>query len=322
MNPLTILNNSLAEPSIQPTFIIERCLRSRLHTNQCQRCVQSCPTGALKVADHKISFAKSKCTSCMACVAVCPQDALLDSHHIEKLLGSLRPGKDIVISCERQKQSCFDEIILPCVGVVSKQLLAAIVLRGCTSITFQLSGCSQCCNEHVSKTFRRICQQLMEELDDLHPATVILSEQGEQLIHHEMGRRSYLKKLRQLVVGVSKETFSLTSDHLDDAPQKSRRIPFKTKLIKKTVMALDGDAQTQIVRLFNHKISLTKECTCCPLCKGICPTGAIKIGRSTQGKRFNFEMLDCSGCGLCVEFCKNNAISLHKGHSSTVGSKP
>lgn len=310
MGPLAFLNHSLAEPSVQPTLLIKRCLRSRLNTNQCQRCVQSCPAGALNVIDHKIYLDTSACTGCMSCVAVCPQDALVSDHDIEKLLGSLPAGKDIVISCIRQKQSCFDEITLPCVGIVSKQLLAAFVLRGCKSITFQISGCSECCNEDVSKTFRLICKQLLEELDDLHPSKVILSEKGEQLTLHEMGRRSYLTKLRQLVVGVSKNTFSFTSDHLDDGLKKSRRIPFKTELIRKTVMSLEGDAQTKIVRLFSHTVSLTKECTCCPLCKGICPTGAIKIERSGKEKCLNFEMLDCSGCGLCVEFCKNNAISL------------
>ncbi|MDX2511851.1 MAG: 4Fe-4S binding protein [Desulfobacterales bacterium] len=234
----------------------------------------------------------------------------MSDHDIEKLLGSLPAGKDIVISCIRQKQSCFDEITLPCVGIVSKQLLAAFVLRGCKSITFQMSGCSECCNEDVSKTFRLMCKDLLEELDDLHPSTVILSVKREQLTHHEMGRRSYLTKLRQLVVGVSKKTFSITSDHLDSGLKKSRRIPFKTELIRKIITRLEGDAQTKIVRLFSHKVSITKECTCCPLCKGICPTGAIKIERSGTKKWFNFEMLDCSGCGLCVEFCKSNAILL------------
>lgn len=310
MRPLAFLNHSLAEPSVQPTLLIKRCLRSRLNTNQCQRCVQSCPADALNVIDHKMYLDTSACTGCMSCVAVCPQDALVSDHDIEKLLSSLPAGKDIVISCIRQKQSCFDEITLPCIGIVSRQLLAVFVLRGCKSITIQMSGCSECCNEDVSKTFKLMCKQLLEELDDLHPSKVVLSEKGEQITDHEMGRRSYLTKLRQFVVGVSKNTFPITSEHLDDGLKKSRRIPFKTELIRKIITSLEGDAQTKIVRLFNHTISLTKECTCCPLCKGICPTGAIKIERSGREKYLNFEMLDCSGCGLCVEFCKNNAISL------------
>lgn len=315
MGPLTFFNNSLPEPSVLPTFIVERCLRSRLNTNQCQRCVQTCPADALNVLDRKIYFETSQCTGCMSCVAVCPQDALVSDHDIEELLGSFRAGKDFVISCMRQKRSSFDEITIPCVGIVSKQLLTAFILRGCRSITFQLGGCTECCNEDISKAFRLACKQLVEELEDLHPSIVIINEKQEQLIPHEMDRRSYFIKLKELAVGISKYTFSCTPDNLGDDLKKSRRIPFKTELIRKIVAKLDGDSQTKIVHLFSRTISLTEECNCCPLCKGICPTGAIKIEDSGHGKRFKFQMLDCSGCGLCVEFCKKNAISLNHFNS-------
>ncbi len=310
MGPLTFLNNSLSEPSAQPTFLVKRCLRSRLNSNQCQKCVQSCPTGAMTVIGAKIHCNASQCTGCMSCVAVCPQDALVGDHDIEELLVSLRAGKDVVISCMRQKQSCSDEITIPCVGIVSKQLLTAFVLSGCRSITFRLSGCNGCCNEDVSKAFRIECKQLLEALEDLRPSAVMLSEKKEQLVHHEMDRRSYLKKLREIAVGISQDTFPFTSDHLGDGLKKSRRIPFKTELIRKIVTNLDRDSRTKIIHLFSSTISLTEECNCCPLCKGICPTGAIKIEGSGKGKRLKFEMLDCSGCGLCVEFCKINAISM------------
>jgi len=36
------------------------------------------------------------------------------------------------------------------------------------------------------------------------------------------------------------------------------------------------------------------------------------LERSEQGKEICLEMLDCSGCGLCVEFCKRGALKLEK----------
>lgn len=310
MGPLVLYNRSLAGPSVQPTLLTKRCLRSRLNTNQCQRCLHSCQAGALNVIDQKISFDASQCTGCMSCVAACPQDALVSDYDMEKLPGSLGIDQDVVISCIHQKQSCNDEITVPCVGILSKELFTACVLRGCRSITFQLVDCSQCCNEKAAKAFRSSCRELLGELEELHPSTVIFNDKKERAIHHEMDRRSYMKKLRQLVVGISKNSFKFAPDHIAEAQGKSRRIPFKTKLIREIVTTLDRDSQKKVFHLFCHTISLTEDCTCCPLCKGICPTGAIKIECSAQVKYLNFEMLDCSGCGLCVEFCKNNAISL------------
>ena len=310
MKPLARNNSSLFASSCQPSFVIQRCLRTRLNTHQCQRCVENCSAGALKVLDRKISFEPSQCTSCMSCVAVCPQDALVSDFDIEKLLCSLHPARDVVISCVRQKQMNVDEITIPCVGIFSKQLLTASLLRGCRSIFFQLSGCADCPNGEISRAFKLTCQELFDVLEDLHPSTVVFREKEEQFTHHTMDRRAFLRKLRQLAGDISTNTLCFAPDSPPDDRARSRRVPSKTALIKKVLTNLDGDCQKTIIRLFAHSITLNDTCTCCPLCKGICPTGAITVDRCTEGKRLNFAMLDCNGCGLCVEFCKNNAISL------------
>jgi len=47
------------------------------------------------------------------------------------------------------------------------------------------------------------------------------------------------------------------------------------------------------------------------MCKGICPTGAISMEKVDEEKSLVIDNTLCSGCGLCVTFCKNDALRLH-----------
>ena len=41
----------------------------------CGRCTESCPAGALRMAEGKVVWDKEKCVSCDTCIKVCPNDA-------------------------------------------------------------------------------------------------------------------------------------------------------------------------------------------------------------------------------------------------------
>lgn len=310
MGPLTLFADFFSESPPQLAFFTERCLRSRLNTNQCQRCLESCLFGALSVNNRKITFNTAQCTGCMSCVAACPQDALSSAYDLDELLSALQTGADVVISCIHQAQNHPDEMTIPCVGILSKQVLAAMLLSGCRSVTFNLAGCAECRNRDVSNAFWIDCKQTAEKLSDIHSSKMIFVAQNEPSPNPMMDRRLYLTKLRDIAVDISKQSLLLRPGPPLIEAKSGRRIPFKTQLVRKMLTNINGESQRKILALFSHSLSINEDCNCCPMCKGICPTGAIKIDRSDQGKSLNFETLDCSGCGLCVEFCKNNALSL------------
>lgn len=312
METLTVFSNFFSQSAPQLQLYSQRCLRSRLNTNQCQRCLERCPSKALSVDNRKIALDVDQCTGCMACVAACPQDAFGCDHNLDQLLRSFQPGVDVVVSCMHQVQNHPDEITIPCVGILSKQVLVAMLLSGCRSVSFNIVGCSGCCNQYVSQDFMLNCNQIIEELSEINVAKVVVIEKREQLSLFKMDRRSYLTKIREIVVGVSKQKmFSNKSAPLAES-KAGRRVPFKTQLVKKALKKRDEASQKKILGLFVYSLSISEDCNCCPLCKGICPTGAIRIDRSEQGKKLKFEMLDCCGCGLCAEFCKINALSLER----------
>ena len=312
MGLLTLFTDFFCESPPQLALFSERCLRSRLSTNQCQRCLQNCLFGALSLNNGKVVLDSTQCTGCMSCVAECPQDALVCDYHLDELFSSQPAWTDIVVSCVRQAPNHPEEIAIPCVGILSKQVLAAIFLSDCKSVTINLVGCAACCNQPVSKDFLANCRQVMAEFSDINSTKMFLVEKREQLTNPGMNRRSYLSKIRDFAVDISKQGFFFRQVPPLAETKRSRRIPFKTRLVKKLLTNLPENSQKKILRLFGHNLSINASCNCCPLCKGICPTGAIKIDRSDQGKSLKFEMLDCNGCGLCVEFCKKNALSLKR----------
>lgn len=309
MGLLPIFAHLFSESPSQLALFSERCLRSRLNTNKCQWCVESCRFGALNVSNRKIVLDTAQCTGCMSCVAACPQDALVSDFDFGGLLNSFQKGADVVVSCIHQAQNHPEEITLPCVGILSKQVLAAMLLSGCRSVTFNLVGCEECRNREVSDAFGVECKQTDRKFSDIHSAKVIFVTQNKQSQNPTVDRRSYLKKLRDVATDVSKQSFLPNNAPPLSEVRNGRRIPLKTQLIRKLLTNLHGDSKKKIHVLFGRNLSINEECNCCPMCKGICPTGAIKIDRSDQGKKIRFEMLDCSGCGLCVEFCKKNALS-------------
>lgn len=312
MVSLALLANIFSEQPPLVALLPKRCLRKRLNTNQCQLCLDACPSGALSLAGREVALNQSTCSGCMSCVASCPQDALVCDYDLDELLCTLQEDRDVLISCVRQTQCQPDEITVACVGIFSRQMLAAIVAGGCGSVTFNMIGCSECCNRDASTAFVADCQMVIETLSHIQPSGLVVAHQNEQLQNNGVGRRLYLANIRKIIADATKKSF--TSDRTTPVQEKGtdRRVPYKTKLISNLIIGLEEESRTRILSLFGKSLSVNGECTCCPLCKGICPTGAIKIERSEQGKKLQFEMLDCSGCGLCVEFCKSGCLLLER----------
>ena len=311
MGPLTLLTNIFSDPSLLPVQYPGRCLRRRLNTNQCQRCVSSCPSGAVTLNDREIVVNEKKCTGCMACTAACPQDALESEYDLNELVHSCRGDSSIVISCARQKQAGPHEIVLPCVGILSKQVLSAILLMNSKSVVVNVSGCAGCCNQVASDNFIKDYSLITECLAERITTKTTLIHNKEQLHDIIVDRRLYLTNIRNIVTLVTKKKLAFNPTVQPDEKDTTRRIPLKIRLFKNLVAELDSEARKKLLKLFCPQLSINENCTVCPLCKGICPTGAIQIERAEGSKNLQFNSLDCSGCGLCVEFCKKNALSMY-----------
>ncbi len=308
-----------SEPSSQAALLPERCLRKRLNTNHCTRCLDVCPSSALGLKGREIVLDETKCSGCMACVSACPQDALVSDTDLDELLCLIKAGRDVIVSCVRQAQNQPAEVVVPCVGLFSKQFLTAIFVSDCRSVTFDMLGCSKCGNREVATAFMADHKLVIENLSDIAPSNLVIAQKSEKPQNAAIDRRSYLANFKKIIFGVTKKRFTSESPSANHQNNKGRRVPYKTKLVQNLIVGQRDDSRKRILSLLGNCLSVNDKCTCCPLCKGICPTGALNIERSEQGKKLKFEMLDCSGCGLCVEFCKKGALSLERSTSRLFG---
>lgn len=53
----------------------------------------------------------------------------------------------------------------------------------------------------------------------------------------------------------------------------------------------------------------TDKCRQCLLCAPFCPDSSIPV---KDGKRLDFDMMHCKGCGICVNICPFDAIDFVK----------
>ncbi len=63
---------------------------------QCYRCVQGCPTNALKIDDRKVKRIEERCILCGACYKHCPHDAIIAHTGVDQVVELLQKGEKLV----------------------------------------------------------------------------------------------------------------------------------------------------------------------------------------------------------------------------------
>lgn len=312
---LSLLKKLADEPP--PTVQAEpaRCLRRRLNTCDCRLCLDACAAGALSLDGRQLQLDARKCTGCMVCLAVCPGDALVGSWDLEGMLRQVRERAHsrVVISCIRQKRRTTEEMTVPCLGILGGEALVALGRSGCQSIDFDLAGCPLCVNRPAASRFLAILGQLQQLAAPVLSARLSVLETEREPPSETNGRRSFLAEIRSSLTILNPLSRRHISGELPASrPEKTRgrRVPIRVKIIERVLADTVGEEKEQLVSLCTHRLNTSQACDCCPLCTGICPTGALRLSGSGTDKQLLFTGARCSGCGLCAAFCRKGALSL------------
>ncbi len=293
-----------------------RCLRHRLSSSGCNRCLETCTAGALSWTDTGLVWNENKCTSCLLCVAACPTDALTCTRlTLSDLLPEMNDVEAPLLGCSL-KPHTRGHVRVPCLGLLADtELLLVLQLALGKEIRLNLSACGDCENGRIApellKTMTKVETLTRGLPGGLRPIYTpdLLNFQEKTLSRRDffifLNRRSKQKGLSL----VDRLRFS-------DEPGKygKKSLPKARQLILQLVAALPAAQRDMLSDQLFPELKITAQCTGCTACVGICPTGAL-TRPGTRGCAPDVNTERCTACALCTEFCRQQAIQVPQHHS-------
>ncbi len=313
MSLLTAIRNS---ETAAVAILTSRCLRYRFRHSSCARCLNECPARALRLEKGKIVLDAKRCGSCLACAAVCPTEALLVND--SSLAGDQDSSTDaepLSFCCEKGIRT-GKEIVLPCLGALSEEHLAAYAVRRPLGVQLRIAPCATCRTSFIPELLHRRLAALAGKLDGGISARIRLVDQKDENGHAgpAAGRRLFFRAFWALSRHTATETAATLRDEgRQEKAHAHKHRPSRFSLLRRTMAVTPDPAMVQALARLFFTLRANEACTFCGRCAGMCPTGAIKNSREEDQKRLHFLWPNCSGCGLCLEACGPRALTLVAG---------
>ena len=301
-------------------FISRRCLRNRLQGNGCSRCLDECPVQAISLEQGSgVRIDQKRCVGCLACTAVCPVEALLGKDQRLSVWPAKAAGREALRLCCEKAIVSGEEIILPCLGALAEEHLAALAagVGAGKGVRLSLIKCGDCRAESVREILARRLANLESRLGSggiTGAVRLLLEEEEGGELAESASRRAFFKAFREISFHAATETMAaLQADPTQKEQHAHKHQPGRLAQLRQAVADADDPAvRAALLRLF-FTLNVSEECNFCGACAGMCPTGALKNVREDEGKRLEFAWALCSGCGLCLEFCRKKALTLVAG---------
>lgn len=263
-----------------------------------------------------LSFDSEKCTGCMRCEAVCPNDAFSTDLDMPKLLKNVQALKMVVLSCRKKEQFAPQQRIY-CIGAFSDSLLAAMNSLAKGKIFLDATQCVSCTNGHCQEKINLSLRALSAKnsaSDKIPRIKLITDETQLPEVDNKTSRRFFLKGTGRAIADFGFETYSRAIQKNDKGKHESLKGPVKNSVVLQ--YAFDNTAEEEdrkYIKTFFYTVQADEQCNLCPVCSGMCPTGALKRVNENGEKHLVFKSSDCSGCGLCRDFCKKQSLSISRG---------
>ena len=307
------------------SFLKNRCFHGRSRTNDCRRCLEVCPVGAVQSLGRKIAVNHYLCQGCGSCALICPADAIrVVQPSQEELVNVLRSRLE-----DRAAVGDF-----PTSLVISNSELAG---------SERLPGAGESGYDHrVHFGVKQIAHVRLEVLlaalaYGARDVLVACGPQNPPSIRKAV--ESQVQMARAVLDGLGlpqdKIRFAVISPEDIDSergPLESAGLDTQTNNPPMPTAAFSpGLDKRRLVRLATQHLyekcgahqpwlPLTADspfgavsvdilaCTLCMACAAACPSGALSA--SGNAPRLLFRESQCHQCGLCGESCPEGAIRL------------
>lgn len=349
-NPLSGIADSLSQdPSKRKVFDpsdykekpwvnSSRCLRCNMERDDtCSRCLDVCPTHAITIHKKSVNISEDSCRKCGLCEAVCPTDAFSTRRHMAKQLYDniarvASAYEDCYITCTRalKRLPKPNEICLPCVGMISRDLWFAILVDYTNvSVYLPLGICDRC----RTTTGEEFYSDAISTAEEWAKASVGL-EVDEKDLTHEYTREYKRSQFMSSAIHATENLVTRNSRTLAGAQAVAQKISDHAKrldTLQKNLEEAVGAKSTQNRQRFltqgrklamgalQHDPDLAKDitlefpvadpdkCTSCGDCAKACITHAIDIDDSG---RVHVQDPYCVNCGACVVVCEEGALAM------------
>lgn len=332
MNLLSAAERISAMDRKAVVFKGDRCLHSIDKFVECDMCYDICPVDAIEPGKPP-TLATDTCQTCLACLTVCPTGAFTAEDAVPALLKcAVRiDAEEIELGCEahpRLETGLSTESLAVrlrgCLAGLGSGAYLAMAAADKHSVTIRLDACAECPWDALKS---RVLEQVKEANNILNAMGIdenlrIITRTNDIELHNRpvwdadnppMSRRDLFRFASQ-----RSQVLAARALHPDSSMDVERR-PSANRL--RMAAAVD---QLPDIRLETNTpvgfamISVSDECTACGSCSRACPTNAIHhTQKDVDHFQLHFDAKRCIGCGICLQLCIPEAISIDREPSLT-----
>jgi MinD superfamily P-loop ATPase len=305
----------------------------------CTRCLDVCPVNAITITKNGVKLADN-CRKCGLCSAACPTEVFVAYNVTPKSL------YDKISQIASEYEQCYvtctralgripkdNEVLLPCVGAVSKETWFALLAEYKNiSIYLPLGICDKC----RTTTGERAFSDAIAEGEELSHGAMGL-EVSEKDMTHEQTREFKRGQFMSSMVRAGASAVSATNPMVAGAAAVANKIQAHSdkmvelqNSLERAVGAKTSERDRRILTQ-GRKIMLTTIqtrnalakgfadlevpacdptlCTACGDCVEACTLHACDLDHEGH---FSVEPAYCVNCGVCAKVCPEGALTMRK----------
>ncbi|MBC7141390.1 MAG: 4Fe-4S binding protein, partial [Rhodobacteraceae bacterium] len=296
------------EKPLHLAFEESLCAHSRAGQTGCTRCLDICPTGAIRPDGDHVAIDPMVCAGCGACSALCPSGAITyDAPPVAHLLTRLR----VLAETFRDAGGAAPRLLVHDAPHGAEMIaLAARFGRGLPAdvIPFEVAALAGFGHAEMLAALA-----LGFVAVDILPAPRTERDPiaAEIALASAMGGAA---RLRLLDVtdpdALSDGLYAHRPDPLGHAPvlPLGNRRQVARLAARSLLSEADAPIPLPVGAPYGAVLVDTEACTLCLSCASLCPSGALLDNPDTPQLRFREDA--CLQCGLCATVCPEDAITL------------